>query len=71
MSKGDCMITNNYDMLNAEAIKIIKEKLYIEFDDKSLLVRLKDDELQEYDYTIIFCDNPQEYEILKRVLSNE
>lgn len=56
-----------------QAIEILKENLYIEFkhDNGYLMVIFKEDKEQECDYTIMFLDNKEEYELLKEVLEDE
>lgn len=50
------------------AIEIMKKYLFIECTDD--IVRLKQDEGQDWDYTIIMPDNDEEIEILKEVFDD-
>ena len=55
-----------------QAIRILKENLYIEFEHNYyFMVKFKEDKEQECDYTIMFLDNKEEYELLKEVLDCE
>ena len=58
-----------YNKQYEKAIEILKENLYIEFKhDDYFMVKFKEDKEQECDYTIMFLDNKEEYELLKEVL---
>lgn len=55
-----------------KALDILKENLCIEFKHNDyFMVKFKEDKEQECDYTIMFLDNKEEYELLKEVLEGE
>lgn len=50
-----------------KAIEILKNNLYLEFNDECIYICLKRDEYDECDYTIIF-PSKEDYDLLKEVL---
>jgi hypothetical protein len=56
-----------------KAIDILKENLFIQFEEVNdcLMVKLKEYKDQDCDYTIMFLDNKEDYELLKEVLDFE
>lgn len=63
------LLTENVKLKNA--IEILKSNLFIEFNDDNQFISLKENKYQYADYTIIFIENKQEYELLKEVLEND
>lgn len=55
----------NFKYINA--IEILKNNLFIEFDDDCRIIHLKDDRTQICDYTLLSL-NKQDYQLLKEVL---
>ena len=53
-----------------KAIEILKNNIFIEFNDDSQFISLKENEYQYADYTIIFIENKQKYKLLKEVLED-
>lgn len=63
-------ILNDFEKLK-KAIEILKDNSVIEFNDDLQFIHLKEDISQTCDYTIIYIEDKQEYELLKEVLENE
>ena len=52
-----------------KALGIIKKYLSIELDDERKSIDFIDLTFPEDDYTIIFCDTQEDYDLLKEILS--
>ena len=54
-----------------KALAILKDTLYFRFNDSSKSVSIMSYPDQECDYTILFCETQEEYEIVKAGLSDD
>lgn len=67
MEKRNIELTTENEKLK-KVIEILKDNVYLEFDDENNAVRFKRNKDDECDYTIIFVYDKEQYDLLKEVI---